>query len=241
VRFKFILKPIIQYLLNRLSIIVLTLKSLRKSKQEIYLVVGDSHSCYISNTKLVRFAEGPFGFFSFWVGPRLMYSIAHKGFPVSRMEKSALKRMNFSAICFSFGEIDIRAHLAENPDFLHASTNWINLYIMKCIEFANDVCGKLAVIIIPPPPSDWAFDNISFPKRGDLQQRVSAHNTVRKLLLQSASDTRNITAIDLTNEFSDQQGELSRQFSDDGCHINFHGASMIHSAIKSKFSTYSQL
>jgi hypothetical protein len=73
-----------------------------------------------------------------------------------------------------------------------------------------------------------------------LQQRVTAHDVIRNLLHESASGTHNVTVIDLTNVFSNEHRELSRQYSDDGCHLNSRGAAMLQATIKSIIGTCSR-
>lgn len=114
----------------------LSLLRTRKSKKILW--IGDSHASFISEIKLSAMFGDKSGESLVWIGPRLMYSISQKGFPlpVRIACRLVMKKTN---IVFVLGEIDVRMHLAQRSelnfefiqDYVHEVKKLLQTYCLK--------------------------------------------------------------------------------------------------------------
>lgn len=162
-----------------------------------------------------------------WVwhlGPRLMYSIARDGFkPGMRRALRVLRlvpghdRVNWF---FSFGEIDLRCHLAprvaENPEL-----PFVPAYVERVRSLVGEIGSSHAFVVVPVPPAVETFIDEGFPVKGSLEERLAAHRLMRTDLLaatQAEQSGPRIVAVDLTEVLSDAAGHYRPDFTYDGVH-----------------------
>ncbi|WP_182377814.1 SGNH/GDSL hydrolase family protein [Nocardioides sp. WS12] len=188
--------------------------------------VGDSNAVMMVTSSFppLGVGRGDDGRWVWHLGPRLMYSISRDGFkPGMRRALRILRlvpghdRVNWF---FSFGEIDLRCHLAprvkEKPEL-----PFIPTYIERVRSLVSEFGASHAFIVVPVPPAVDIFVDEGFPIEGTLEDRLAAHRLMRSDLLavtQAEQSRPRIEALDLTDALSDANGYYSPEFTSDGVH-----------------------
>jgi hypothetical protein len=198
------------------------------------LWIGDSHAMSV-NRRLTNsmFMVAPEGQIIVRVGPRLMASIAFKGFPV-RIERLAA----FIALCgrpgafipiFSAGEIDLRAHLAKRPD---DDLAWVDAYVRRCAEFAARIRATRFGVFVPVPPADVAEELIWFPVVGTFAERLAIHARLRAALAAAVSAIPHAVLIDCSDRLAGPDGGMPIEFTVDGVHTNERAIAIVRERVR---------
>ena len=222
----------------RIGIVRLTWAVARGRVDEVWF--GDSHA--------VLFATPRFPFPGLdpvaerrWVwhqGPRLMYSVARDDFlpamyrwlwPLRLLPGSARVRW-----FVSFGEIDIRCHLA--PRLAQgADLGFVSGYAERVTRLARHVRAREVLVVVPPPPCADTFDHDAFPVVGTPAERLAAHRAVRARLEEEVARTRDgvrLRLLDLTRALAGPDGLMRAELTDDGCHTNDAGRAVVRREVE---------
>jgi hypothetical protein len=203
----------------------------RRRRTELW--IGDSHAMAL-NRKATNsmFFRGPEGQLVLRAGPRLMYSLAKKGFPPRVMRVARLinrfGRPGSLVPIFVAGEIDLRAHLPKRPD---APLDWISEYVDHCMEVARLLKADRVGFFVTPPPVDVPPEDIWFPILGTIEARVAIHRRLRAALVESVSAQPDAILIDLTDALARSDGAMPVEFTYDGVHTNLAAVRRVRSRI----------
>ena len=203
---------------------------------KIFVIIGDSHVVSLTDSryerivsiKICRIMQRNHLFISLWFRDTLAFQVSKGECPktAGRLARVFGLLRNIGAkFVFCFGEIDIRCHLAD-PE---KNTGFINSYILNCIKLVN-AKPKNVMFLTPTPPSDFYMDHPSFPRHGNLIERVRAHNDYCGELEKHANSNFCIY-INSRTVLVDEQGGLRRELTEDGCHLNSQGAAIVRSII----------
>ena len=207
------------------------------SRKEIW--IGDSHAMsFNQRVGLGMFMRGPDGQVIFRIGTRLMYSIAHKGFPprldrLARMVRGA-RRIGLVGPreglvpFFVTGEIDVRCHLTEHD----GDYGFVSAYVQRCRAAAALLGAPRAVIVVPPPPSASCPDVEQFPIKGDIAARIAAFDGLRAALQEEVARHGDLVLLDTTDALADGSGALRADLTDDGCHTNLAGVALVRQQVQ---------
>jgi hypothetical protein len=186
--------------------------------------IGDSHAVFMRGG--IRSGVDdfvPIESLLFWIGPRLMYSIAKSGFPTTIFFKFLVRICRPKLVVISIGEIDVRM-------FLHNSSlrqsEWVHEYLVRVTELinalrVNEVRLLTSIPVSELPPSD------PIERRGSLRERLEGFNWLQAVIqneLLNNSKFDKIKYIDLGNCLSGLDGTLSSIYTSDGIHVNSLGA-----------------
>ena len=202
----------------------------------IIIFIGDSHVVSLTDSefdrslscKLSRIGSRYFLFVSLWFKDTLAYSVSKKRFPSNlktKMYVLNLLRLVGAKYYFNFGEIDIRCHLAKedkNIDFLPS-------YVYQCRKILK-TNSKRIVFLTPTPPSDLYEDHPSFPRYGGMSERMKAYFDFCDNL-RIAAIQQSCGFINLSHALVTGTSGLSSDLTDDGCHLNLKGASLVRELI----------
>jgi hypothetical protein len=198
------------------------------------LWIGDSHSVLLNTSRFPFPTLAPVDDRR-WVwhlGPRLMFSMARDDLlpSVRRFARLAgrIQRARDVRYLFVFGEIDIRCHLAprlqrgEHLDFITA-------YVDRVAALVRVLGGSRAVIVVPVPPAVDALDHSAFPVVGTPDERLAAHDALRRRLIEEAAgrSAPPVEVLDLTTALAGESGLLRDDLTDDGCHTNDAGRAVV--------------
>jgi hypothetical protein len=203
----------------------------RRRRTELW--IGDSHAMAL-NRKATNsmFCRGSEGQLILRAGPRLMYSLARKGFPPRVMRVARLVnrfgRPGSLVPLFVAGEIDLRAHLPKRPD---APLDWIADYVGHCMEVGRLLKADRVGFVATPPPVDVSADDIWFPIVGTIEERVAIHRRLRDALAKSVSATPNGVLLDLTETLARPDGAMPVEFTYDGVHTNLAAVARVRAEI----------
>jgi lysophospholipase L1-like esterase len=191
------------------------------------LWIGDSHAVLLNADAFPFSRLGRIGDrrFVWHLGPRLMFSIARDGWPRPvRVVAAVLGRLPHppATAYFSFGEIDVRCHLAPRLVDGQLDTGFVERYVDRVSALRERARVAEAVVVVPVPPSTHVTDHVAFPVAGTIEERLTAHRAVRAAL-ERAVAAPGLRLADLTDELSDVDGQLHPDYSDDGCHTNAAG------------------
>ena len=196
------------------------------------LWIGDSHSVLLNTAKFPLWM-GPVGQgrFVWHLGPRILHSIATKGFP-PRVERVADRQRRLPGAppltCFFvFGEIDVRCHLgprmAGGPD-----ADFVATYVRRAVALGERFGAARVVIVTPTPPSDDIADHVMFPIAGDIAERTAAHRWMSDALVAAVpADDPKVSVLDLRPALADADGRLPAELTYDGCHTNEAGRAAV--------------
>jgi hypothetical protein len=201
--------------------------------------VGDSHAALIPATVLgapLRHIEN--GRWVCHLGPRLQFSIARQGLPPAVLRIFGLvgrtKHAKDVLWVYSFGEIDVRCHLVprmEEP----GTYDFVPKYLERIRESARATGSDRVLVLVPPPESDVAEEQIGFPVVGTLQERTRALHLLRDAMHKAAAslsaDGPEIILIDVIDEFSDANGVWRQELTYDGLHTNDAGRAIVRKEI----------
>ena len=194
-----------------------------------YLVVGDSHSCYIAGKPVRLFLKGEDCFYALWLGPKTLHSIARSSIDIGIFHR-LIKLIRYNSIIFQLGEIDVRVFLGDQQNSFHLLPNVLDDYAKMVIKFSHSVGVKNLFIMAPVPPSDFGFDNPKYPRAGSLQNRVSSHRKLNSDL-QKVCNQNGVVFLDATSILSNETGSLDLEFTSDGCHVNSEGSVLVRKFI----------
>lgn len=196
--------------------------------------IGDSHSVQLNTGRPPSPGIEPVAprRWVWHLGPRVMFSIARNDFPpMMRRAARLLRRVpaaRRAAWIFTFGEIDIRCHLApriaEGEDFA---------FVARYVERVHALVGRIgapsALVVVPVPPSVDVLDHAAFPVAGTPDERLAAHRAVRERLVAAAAGRTApvIRLLDVTSSLADPIGLMRPEFTDDGCHTNEAGRAVV--------------
>jgi hypothetical protein len=194
------------------------------------LWIGDSHASFLADAPLKRFALTSGADAVVWLGPRLMYSLSREGFPdplIPELRKGL--DLADTPIVLAAGEIDCRVHLVERRNqagFLA----FVADYVQRVSELRVRLGAPRAFILGPVPPSDLGPENFELPRIGTLLERVAVSKELEAELCESVIRLEDpaLSAFPLGRRLADKRtGELARNFSLDGCHVNRLGSLML--------------
>jgi len=203
---------------------------------KIIIIIGDSHVVSLTDSKYERIVSAKICrimgrkhfFISLWFRDTLAFQVSKGEFPTTaaRLARAFGLLGNIGAkYVFCFGEIDIRCHLAD-PE---KNTGFINSYILNCIKLVK-AKPKDVMFLTPTPPSDFYLDHPSFPRSGNLNERVRAHNDYCAEL-EDGAISNFCRYINSQSALVDGHGGLRRELTEDGCHLNSKGAAIIRNIV----------
>ena len=186
--------------------------------------VGDSHS---------RIFEEIPGVECFHIGPRLMYSVGHKGLKSDQEETSKLTDLGNlelyemgikegDTVIFCLGEIDCRCHVwnhSKETPYQQVIENIIEKYIQFILDTINYNMIKACVYnVVPPKKSNGVDGNGHYPFTGTNEERRSYH-LYMNYLLKEYCYKHEILFIDIYDNYTTSEGFLIPEQSDGCVHI----------------------
>ena len=207
--------------------------AMRRRSRRTELWIGDSHAMCVNrrvtNGMFMRGAEGQL---ILRAGARLMYSLAHNGFPprVMRVARfvSRFGRSGALVPIFFAGEIDVRVHLPKRPD---APFNWVADYVERCLEVARLLKADRIGFFMTIPPVDVPEEDVWFPITGTIEERVAAHAKLRDALTRAVEAVPNAVLIDMTHMLAGPGGSMPIELTFDGAHTNLEAVARIRARI----------
>jgi hypothetical protein len=207
-------------------------------RRPVQLWIGDSHAVWLNRPwpapTLSQAAEDRF----VWhLGPRLMYSLARRGYPVAVQRVARLLRVTgagrWVTPVFVAGEIDVRCHLADHVGAADPF-GFVAHYVAAGRAVARAAGAARALFVVPVPPSDEVPDYFGFPVRGTLAERLSAFTALRAELLRIAAEPSPdvpVAVVDATTDISAPEGGVRVELTVDGCHLKPEGARFVHARL----------
>jgi len=212
----------------------LLVAALRGQVDEVW--VGDSHSVTFNTEHsplpgILRTGERRW---TWHLGPRVMYSIARDGFPTTlRRTARLIARVpgaRDAGWFFSFGEIDIRCHLAPRLAG-GADVGFVSSYVERVRDLVGRLGAGAGTIVVPVPPCLDSYDHVAFPVAGTPAQRLAAHAAVRSALAAAVDAAPPLRLLDLTGALSGPDGLMRDELTDDGCHTNAAGRAVVRQQV----------
>lgn len=198
------------------------------------LWIGDSHAvCFNEDLTSTELTVAPEGQFVWHLGPRLMYALARDGFPrrVVRAAGFLGKVARRSAVIpvFVAGEIDVRCHLVPHSRSADFDLSFVRDYVAAGCALASTMGATVAVFAVPPPPSEDCPAVPDFPIRGSFDERIAMFTSLRAAVKSAVDEGGPVRAIllDATDELTDDVSALRSDLTDDGCHTNARGVSVV--------------
>jgi hypothetical protein len=201
--------------------------------------VGDSHSVLLNAGRFPSFGIAPVspGRWVWHLGPRVMFSIARNDLPPALRRLARIRWLRPGrgvAWFFVFGEIDIRCHLGPRMESGAADLSFVDAYVERVHAFVDGIGAAAATVVVPVPPSVDVLDHAAFPVAGSFEVRLAAHQAVRDRLVSAAAIPHRgpiIRVLDLTEALADPTGLMLPEFTDDGCHTNDAGRTVVRRAV----------
>lgn len=203
--------------------------------------IGDSHAVHVNSASMVTALKRlPDGRWIWHLGPRIMYSIAREGLPPAVLRVLGMirhtRRARDIVWVFSFGEIDVRCHLAPRMDDPDKALAFVAPYLQQVHDAATRAGARRTLVLIPPPESDTYPEQAGFPVVGTLAERVKATLAMRDAMVRAAAELPHegaaVILIDVTEEFSDERGAILEHLTYDGLHTNEAGRALIRSKVE---------
>lgn len=196
----------------------------------VLIWIGDSHAHFIANNgePLKRVTLTNNNHLVVYLGPRLLYSVATKGFQFDYMTTAILHLASQSQpVVLVFGEIDCRVHLVSKVKPLEQ-----NIFDGIASNFLDNVNGMVRqfnfgepILLSPVPPSDLGQSLNKYPRNGSILQRISVTRSLTAALIKTASS--HCICLDLSQLLSDDIGALRSSLTDDGVHTNTRGSKLV--------------
>lgn len=204
------------------------------------LWIGDSHAQHFNhgpaNARLFRGSDRQFVYHH---GPRLMYSIATRGFDEHVQSFARLVRRLGSSgrivPIFSAGEIDVRCHLVPRSSSRDFSFDFVDAYVERCVDLAQTLGATTLVLAIHPPVSPTAPDRHEYPVRGAGDDRIAMSEQLRQEVHRAAADRDGdfrILVLDATKDLADARGALRDEVTDDQIHTNAAGIAVVRARLR---------
>jgi hypothetical protein len=203
--------------------------------------IGDSHAVHVNSATMVTALRRlPDGRWIWHLGPRIMYSIAREGLPPAVLRVLGMIRRTRRAReivwVFSFGEIDVRCHLAPRMADPDKALAFVPLYLQQVHDAATRAGARRALVLVPPPESDVYPEQAGFPVVGTLAERVKATLGLRDAMVRAVAELppggASVILIDVTEEFSDERGAILEHLTYDGLHTNEAGRAAIRAEVE---------
>lgn len=204
----------------------------RAGRRELW--IGDSHAAAIVfGPTWAEFLSGPRGELVLRWGPRLMYSLATKGFPTRVTRFAGLvarcgRRDSFAPI-FVAGELDWRNALASHPE---SDMAFVGEYLDAAVAVANRMKASTAYILVPPPGRPRVDIDPSFPTAGSDEQRLAAFHSLRMALHDASGSRDRLVLIDLTDVLAGTDGWMRPEYTEDGVHTDSSARGAIRAALR---------
>lgn len=217
----------LQFVFNNKLIIqifgIIQTLQIRVSRKNISRVwIGDSHASFTSESRITQTLLRQSTDALIWLGPKLMYSISKNGFPPWLLRSMRYQVFRRVPLVFSFGEIDVRAHLVakleEGQNF-----DFVSSYVQRIVEIGKSNNGLKLIIMGPVPPSDIGISDPRYPRNGTLAERIKAAQLLNSRV-ENECDKFGIKFLDVSSIVANGDGSLRSEFTDDGCHLNHVGA-----------------
>lgn len=208
--------------------------AMRRRGRGTELWIGDSHAmCFNMAPRLSMFMRGPEGQLIVRVGPRLMWSMAQRGFSpqvmrVVRFVSWFGTRGAFVPL-FSAGDIDVRCHLAERED---ETFEFVGAYMSRCQAIATSLKADRWVVVMPPPPCATTPSLADLPVVGTLEQRVRAFDSLRKAIVDEAGAASGAQVLDMTDLLANEDGYMKPELTNDGGHTNTPGIALVRGRVE---------
>jgi hypothetical protein len=192
--------------------------------------IGDSHAHFLikGGKRLKPFALIDGKHLLIWVGPKLLYSVANRGFQFNRLANILLRKSSSGQpIVIILGEIDCRVHFVSKnlqngiEDFRKIAYS----FRTKILQLQKELGFGSTIIFSPVPPSDIGNENESYPRIGTLDERVAVTRLITQSLIELSN--RDFKVLNLGDILATERGELNPVYTDDGVHVNSIGSSEV--------------
>ncbi|MBM7516579.1 SGNH/GDSL hydrolase family protein [Nocardioides nitrophenolicus] len=202
--------------------------------------VGESNAAFFAGDRFPPLGVGSTieRRWAWHLGPRLMYSIARDGFKPSMHRAARLlaraARGRDVVWVFSFGEIDIRCHLAPRV-MAGGDVDFVTAYADRVRGLLRDLGLDRGVVMVPVPPATQQFVHESFPVRGTNEERLATHGILRERLVEElagSAPSPRLLLLDATDELSDADGWFRAELHTDGVHPNDAGREVAQAALR---------
>jgi len=203
----------------------------RRSATELWL--GDSHAlCFNQGVSLAMFLKTRDGQLVLRFGARLMHSVARHGLPARTLRVARFVgrfgRPGSIVPIMSAGEIDIRCHLpGREPDY-----SFVADYVDEVAEMVETTKAPRGYIVVPPPPNVDCPSVDLYPIKGTIDQRIAAFRWMRSALEMAVEAHPKIGLLDFTDVLGNPDGTMRAALSDDGCHTNAEGISVVRARVE---------
>lgn len=203
-----------------------------------WIYIGDSHAVHLIQTEFPspRVAYRDRSTASLYLGPRLLYSVATSGWPrwVARTLRAlrTVQRISTAApiyLVVILGEIDVRCHLAA-PGRMDGIRDLAQQAIERAVELCHYLPPASRVVVCSPlPPSQDYLSMAQFPVVGSVAERLHVLGELRSALHEAvdALPPSDVLFFDPCPFVVRADGELRRDLTIDGCHLNSRGAALI--------------
>lgn len=207
----------------------------------VSLWIGDSHSLFFNQKVTSAVLSRAENMNFVWaLGPRLMWSIGQRGFPVSlslaarALHAFGTKSGSVVPIIIA-GEIDVRCHLASASSSGNGDMSFIAGYVENGRKLADSMGSHSVIFVVPVPPGRDSGVHAKFPIVGSLDSRLEAFAALRTALalaVQEGVGSPKAHLLDATDILIDSGGQLDSSLTTDGCHVNREGALLVHQRLK---------
>jgi len=186
--------------------------------------VGDSHSAFIRKRLRQKVSSDPvIESMVYWLGPRLLYSISKTGIPTTRFFRTLMRIWKPRNVIVVLGEIDIRMFLS---DLSLRDSLWVRNYLLKVEDFRK-ATNLNTIYILTCLPVSVPLNASSKDWKGSLIERLNGsdwlQSEVQKQINLEETFSR-IKYLRLNGILLNNEGCLSRNFTEDGIHVNAIGA-----------------
>lgn len=202
--------------------------------------IGDSNAVHLNSaTMITAMRRLPEGRWVVHLGPRVMYSIAKEGLPAPllRMLRWTRRtpRAHHITWGFSFGEIDVRCHLAPRMSDPDAALAFVPVYLEHVRQAVRSSGARRGLVLAPTPPSATYPEQAGFPVVGTFVERVDATTALRdamvKALAELPTEGPSIVLVDLIDDLADAKGGMREELTFDGLHTNEAGRAVFRHAV----------
>lgn len=206
----------------------------RKRTHARVLILGDSHAIQFYKHLVSGSSEDRS--ILFWLGPKLMHTIAIKGFGISFLQLAVLKIWRPQECLIWIGEIDVRMHMVKHMNTPSGSLEWVDTFFEKLVSLYKQLGEPDLTLFSPVPQVDKNNEGSEFPAFGSLSDRVHVQKElVSKCRFVIADRVLPIKYLDVTIDLQNQDGSLKKNLTDDNCHLNAKGFERVSHLWKKDF------